>query len=292
MQTWLWLECGGSRCQGLFGNRIGRSESFATSHGFNATTDGAERLKSVLEACRHFLKEQRPEHVYVGLAGLRADLTSGLSSSLSDVWPESRMQVFSDLEALGRVHARPAIVGILGTGASAAVWDGNKIIARGPSLGWILGDEGSGAWLGKSLLRDRFYGLMPQEFRVSFDHFTGSEIRQEVLQKVYNAEGRRWLAGLSRWLAFPEVRASEWAQLKLREGFQSYFQYQVNPLLRVSRSSEFVIAGGIAWHFRDELMTVTRTEGLNSLSVYPSATAYLESLSSAELLSRLGLGTN
>jgi len=283
----LWLECGGSRCQGLYVEKYGPTVPISFEPGFNATSDDINCLKAVVNTVRVHLEQRQPQYLLLGAAGLTVDEASKAKKVLAEVWPESHIQVFNDLEALGRAYAKHSVVGILGTGASAALWDGQRIQRTGPSLGWIVGDEGSGAWLGKQMVRDRFYAVMPEPLWSSFDQFAVADSRSAVLKKIYSSGGRAWLAGLTRWLALPEVRRMDWAQRLLRSGFEAYLRHQVKPLIDLRSSEALVLAGGVAWHFRQELEEVARAEGLTLTSVTPSATAILQDLSAEEIFLRL-----
>lgn len=82
-----------------------------------------------------------------------------------------------------------SVVCILGTGSNSCLYDGNKIVANTPSLGYILGDEGGGVSIGKRLLSDYFKGLMPKDTEQRFLLFTNAD-KEEVINNVYNA--RLW----------------------------------------------------------------------------------------------------
>lgn len=291
MTDLVWLECGGSRCQGLFAEKSGKVLIFDIDKGYNATTDDEQHLKTVTSVCMARLRKSSPQQVFMGAAGLTPEKVPVVVKTLSEIWPESHIQVFNDLEALGRAYGKSCIAGILGTGASAALWDGQKLQHVGPALGWIVGDEGSGTWLGKQLVRERFYDLMPASLASLWDEFVGTDSRSIILKKIYGSDGRTWLAGLTRWLVRPEVRKTDWARQLLRTGFDGYFRHQVKPLITSGMSTELVLAGGVAWHFRDEVTEVTQEQGLSLSAIVPSASAILHNLSAEEIYLRLCLGT-
>jgi len=86
-----------------------------------------------------------------------------LRRALAHVWPQAIIGVESDLlgAARGLYGRGQGLVLILGTGMNAGHFDGTYLHTPMPSLGYILGDEGSGADIGKHLLRDALYGLVP-----------------------------------------------------------------------------------------------------------------------------------
>lgn len=292
MEGLLWLECGGSRCQGLYADMKKIPQKFDVDTGYNALTDSREHLKTLLMACKKLLGECTPQHVFLGVAGLTTDNAPEVFKVLSQVWSGSLIQVFNDLEALARAFGKPCVAGILGTGAAACLWDGQSVLQVGPSLGWIVGDEGSGAWLGKQLVKERFYDLMPASLVSSWDEFIGTNNRSIILKKIYSSDGRAWLAGLTRWLSRPEVRHTDWARQLLRRGFEAYIRHQVMPLISSRLLPEWVLAGGVAWHFHDEFLEVAQDQGLFPSTIAPSATGLLLNLSAEEIYSRLCLGTH
>lgn len=90
-----------------------------------------------------------------------------LRAALAMVWPHAKIHVESDLlgAARGLYGTEHGLVLILGTGMNVGHYDGTFLHTPMPSLGFILGDEGSGADIGKHLLRDALYGLVPEALR-------------------------------------------------------------------------------------------------------------------------------
>lgn len=113
------------------------------------------------------------------------------------------VEVGSDLLGAARAlcGTEPGIACILGTGSNSCLYDGKKIVRNISPLGFILGDEGSGAVLGKLLVGDILKNQFPahlQEKFLSQFHLTP----QIILEKVYRESfPNRFLAGLSLFLA-------------------------------------------------------------------------------------------
>jgi len=109
-----------------------------------------------------------------------------MQNMLHSFFTNATIAVKSDMEAA--VYAtcgdKPAIVAILGTGSNACLFTSDEITGADYSLGYILGDEGSGNYFGKILLRDYFYGELPRDLTVKF--MEKFEItRADVIQRVY-----------------------------------------------------------------------------------------------------------
>lgn len=110
-----------------------------------------------------------------------------VQAALAQVWPQATIDVESDLlgAARGLYGRGQGLVLILGTGMNAGHFDGAYLHTPMPSLGYILGDEGSGADLGKHLLRDALYGLVPPALRTRL--FPQGPDLPAVLQATYRS---------------------------------------------------------------------------------------------------------
>src|SRR5690606_15491628 len=86
-----------------------------------------------------------------------------IQTALSYIFTHANIQVNTDLvgAAIALLGNTPGIIAILGTGMNVGYWNGTNIEYTSPSLGYILGDEGSGAYLGKLLLTAYFYDELP-----------------------------------------------------------------------------------------------------------------------------------
>lgn len=155
---------------------------------------------------------------------------------------------------------RPGIACILGTGSNSCAFDGEKITANVSPLGFILGDEGSGAVLGRTLLGDILKHQLPQHIVDRFNekyHLTAAEIIDRVYrQKLPN----RFLAGFAPFLS---ENLHEPAILELvKDGFRRFFrrnvmQYEGWQTLPVGFN------GSVARYFSEPLQTVMLEEGLH-----------------------------
>ena len=112
-----------------------------------------------------------------------------VAAALGRVFPRAAVRVASDLLAAARSlcgHA-PGVAAILGTGMNTCRFDGEGIVDQVASLGFALGDEGSGAYLGRELLRAYFYRQLPPELaRPVEGHLPGG--RSELLTAVYQSD--------------------------------------------------------------------------------------------------------
>lgn len=185
-------------------------------------------------------------------AGCTKFLSPVVGEALAAAFPSASIKVESDL--LGAAHAvcghEEGIACILGTGANSCLYDGEQIVANIPPLGYILGDEGSGAVLGKMLLNGIFKGDLPTEIRNLYLEWSGLTY-PEIIDKVYRQPlANRFLASCSKFIK----ENLQYAELEglVRYNFDTFFKKNI---LKYTVSSIRVISavGGIASAFEEQL---------------------------------------
>ncbi|MDE7413707.1 MAG: ATPase [Muribaculaceae bacterium] len=199
------------------------------------------------------------EIYYYGAGCATPEICSRVDQALARVWPGSRRVVASDL-----VGAAKALLGkergiacILGTGSNSGLFDGEKIVANIPPLGFILGDEGSGAALGKRLINEIFKGNIPEEVRKKFFLDTGLSL-PEIIENVYRRPApNKFIASL-----VPFIRNhidNPFLYNMVVEEFVSFFRHNVNPYpdAHLYRPA---FTGSVAFHFKDCLQEAARRE--------------------------------
>jgi N-acetylglucosamine kinase-like BadF-type ATPase len=143
------------------------------------------------------------EEVVVYGAGCGSEERKALMrAALQPSWPAARITVESDLlgAARGLYGKSAGLVLILGTGMNAGYYDGQDLHTPMPSLGYVLGDECSGADIGKQLLRDLLYGRIPEGSRKLL--FPQAVELPGIVQAVYRHHTpQAWLASFAARLA-------------------------------------------------------------------------------------------
>ncbi len=192
-------------------------------------------------------------------SGVRPELEPVMTSLLQEVFPQAE-QVEAHSDLLGAAHAlcghNYGIASILGTGANSCLYDGRRIIANTPALGYILGDEGSGGVLGKLFLHELYKGVLSEKICSEFEREYGLTMA-DVIQRVYREPmPNRFLASLApfihRHLSDDAVR-----QIVIRN-FRDFFRYNIRPYGLSDMPVSFV--GSIAFHFRDQLTEAALAE--------------------------------
>lgn len=156
------------------------------------------------------------------------------------------VQVETDM--LGACRAvcgdKASLVGILGTGSNACYYDGEKIVYQAPSLGYIIGDQGSANHVGRRLLLAYLSGLMPDDIMTRF-HETYPLSHAEFIDAIYHKpNANRFLASLAPF-ALKNSRYS-FIEGMLRNNFNDWLFYQVLELMLKSKCKDLCIVGGFA----------------------------------------------
>lgn len=172
----------------------------------------------------------------------------------SKFYPLSKAEVYPD--TLGACHAlfgdKPGIACILGTGSNACVYDGEEITQSIVSLGYIIGDEGSGCHIGKRIVHDYFLGIMPDDLRAEFDAKYHLD-KDAFLKKVYKGDQpSRYLAKFSKFAG--KHKEHPYIVKAVTECFEEFITSSFRPTVGSGEISNDVgFVGSVAYYFRDIL---------------------------------------
>jgi N-acetylglucosamine kinase-like BadF-type ATPase len=172
------------------------------------------------------------------------------------------VNVETDLLAAARSMAQlqPGIICILGTGSNACRYDGNVVVETAGGLGFILGDEGSGAAIGKALIQSFLNREMPEEMREDLSnqyHLTRDNILQSVYQLPYP---NRFLSTFAPFAH--EHRNTPLIKSILERQFRLFFERSV-LLLEESKILPIHFVGSVASFFEEEIRHSAEQLGLN-----------------------------
>ena len=198
-------------------------------------------------------------HFY-GAGCSTAERQKMISDALSPFFPDSSIFVQSDLIGAARALSgnQAGIVCILGTGSGSCQYDGQRITENIPSLGFILGDEGSGAWLGKKMVTDFLRGHMPQKSLEAVKEML--KINKEIILEHVNHKPMpsRYLAGFAKFIS-ENIDQTYFYQLI----FDSFTAFAQNYILRYTDyadlKSHFV--GSVAYYNQEILQNVAKYNG-------------------------------
>ncbi|MBN2597543.1 MAG: ATPase [Marinifilaceae bacterium] len=184
-----------------------------------------------------------------------------IKDSLLQIFPDANCEINSDVLAAARsvCGKEKGIACIIGTGSNSCLYDGENIEHNVPPLGYILGDEGSGAVMGKKLLADILKNLAPEEIKSAFYQKYNLEYA-DIINKVYKEEApSRFLAQFTVFLS--ENIQSLYISELVKKSFGEFFERNIKQYNNhINLPIHFI--GSIAYYFKNELEMVATETGL------------------------------
>jgi glucosamine kinase len=183
------------------------------------------------------------------------DKAAVVHAALTRCFPTTTLFVKHDM--LGAARAlladKPGFAAILGTGSNTCIYDGKEIAKNIDSLGYLLGDEGSGSSIGKKILRDQMRGYLPIDLNHKFK-IACSLSPEEIYDTLYNKPlPNRFLASFCKFA--DENKEHEYIRNIVRESFTDFFKYLVSRYDGYENFS-FNCIGSVGYIFSDILHEV------------------------------------
>lgn len=226
----------------------------AVTQGLNPLYVQPEEIAAALQQVMQQLGQGRPDMLEFYGSGCSGERLQVVERALrSKLTPATRVVVESDLvgaaRALSASSQSPFIACILGTGAIASLYEpATGQLTPMPALGYILGDEGSGAWFGRHLLSDYLKHQMPAQAREAFEDDFGVLTAEQVIRHVYQMPcPNRYLATFAAFLG-RHIQLSYSQQLAY-QGIEQFWQRNVMHVPD-TEVREVRLVGSAAWHLR------------------------------------------
>lgn len=196
--------------------------------GFNPYYQTAQEMGAEMKDV--FLTSLKLEirQVYFYGAGCSAeDKINQVKLAISTVFEDAEVHVDHDLEAAARATCghQPGIACIIGTGSNSCDYNGKKIVDSRPAPGFILGDEGGGAYIGRRLLMDFIHDEMPQTIKeqiINRFHLDYATILENVYRKPFP---NRYMASFCPFLT--EFKSDNYCYRLFYNAFQDFFKKYV-----------------------------------------------------------------
>ncbi len=199
------------------------------------------------------LKNTVVEEIYYYGTGLGNAVNKRLlKRALKNIFPFAIIDADTDLTAAARALCgkEKGIACILGTGSNSGYYNGKRIVKNSPGLGYVLGDEGSGAYLGRKVLQYFLYHTFDEDLANRFAKKYNINA-DEILEHVYKQPlPNRYLASFVLFLA--ENRGHYMIENIIEDGLNDFF---FTHICKYSESWLYPIGftGSVAYAFRDVL---------------------------------------
>lgn len=251
------VDSGSTKTDWCFVDGAGNTTVVRTS-GINPSTQSSAEIAAVLEGELCGLMSEKNicldslKHIHFYGAGCTETSSVLVENCLEKVFGEGvNISVGSDM--LGAAKAlcgnKYGVACILGTGANSCVYDGNNIVAQTPALGYILGDEGSGAVLGRLFVNALFKGRLPEWLRDKFQEEYGLTV-SDIIYNVYKKpSANRFLASFSKFIK--ENIGCESLERIVIENFCDFIKNNIEPYGLLEKKINAI--GSIAYFFKEQL---------------------------------------
>lgn len=226
--------------------------------GYNPVSQSSSRLDTLLHDLHRQLGNVPLDIYYYGAGiGIGSDLEM-MQHRFREVLLIGKLEFASDLLGAARALCgdEPGVICILGTGSNACFYNGTKLTG-GHSLGYPIGDEGSGMDIGRRLVKAFYYGLLPAEVKERFDQVLPADRLDFLKHFKTQTAPNQYLASLTRNLLGIENQA--YIQEMVSEAFTDFIKYH---LYEVERSSKINAVGSIAFYFCGEFEKCLRMHHL------------------------------
>ncbi len=225
---------------------------------FQKTSDIIKTLKN-----EYILEKELISAIYFYGAGITDQSKKDeLYGVLSGFFGLTKIHIESDLLAAARSLCgnEEGIAAILGTGSNSCYYDGEKVTLHVSPLGYILGDEGSGAVMGRLLVADVLKNQFPQSLTKHFyekHNTTKSEVMEHVYRKPFP---NRYLASFTKFM-LENIHEEKIANI-ISGSFTSFFNRNIAQYPQ-SRKLPVQFTGSVAWHFSDLLKDAASKAGFS-----------------------------
>lgn len=181
-----------------------------------------------------------------------------VQKAIKAVFHDAEIHVTHDLMGAAKALCgdEKGIACILGTGSNSCYYNGKKIVKNSPGIGYVLGDEGSGAYLGKKVIQYYLYNTFDEDLRYKFDE-TYRTNSVEILENVYKKPlPNRYLASFTLFLS--QNRGHYMIENIIEDGLNDFFYYHLCKYGEIWKMPIHFV-GGVSFAFKDVLQELCRS---------------------------------
>ncbi|WEA00352.1 N-acetylglucosamine kinase [Mucilaginibacter sp. SJ] len=207
-------------------------------------------------------KNQITEVNYYGAGCSTPEMRKIVEEAMKVVFAGAKVNIGHDLLAAARalLGNTEGFAAILGTGTNTCIYDGKEVIHNIDSGAYILGDEGSGCYIGKKLLTDYLRGYMPEPVRALFWE-TYKLTPDDINEQVYTQpRANRFCASFSKFVYDNNVHI-EYSRNLVRTSFEDFFRNLVSHYPDYQKYT-FNCIGSVGYNFRNVLEEVVTENGM------------------------------
>lgn len=253
----LFADSGSTKTSWLLYDTVTKQKRYFETLGINPIVHHHEDIFQKVFANKDLVEvaQQIKNIKFFGAGCSSAERNNLAASALKSIFTNATIEIDHDMKAAAYAICgnTPGIACILGTGSNSIFFDGETLVESYAGIGYILGDEASGAYFGKTILRDFLYHLLPEEIEQHL--LTEYKLEKNtIFQLVYKeASPNRYLASFAPILT--KFRDTDYAQVVLQRGFTEFFDFHVSCFENY-QDYPIGFVGSIANIFKPELEKV------------------------------------
>lgn len=254
-------DSGSTKTDWVLGRKGGEIIQRFQTTGINPYHQPVKEIASIVNEAVGSLNISPSEVFYYGAGCGQQDNIDLVKGVLKSYMQGAMIDVEHDL--LGACRAvsggKSGIVAIMGTGANTCLFDGENIIDNIPALGYVLGDEGSGAHLGTKLIKMFLHDSLDPDLKVKFQAQYNLSVH-DILQSVYQRPNpNRYLASFAPFV-YEHIDDKQCVKL-VEDSFEELFELYITRY-NGFRDYSFNAVGSVAFHFKAILNKVVAGNGM------------------------------
>jgi len=227
---------------------VAQSQTIGFNPYFQTSADISHELQLNLRPVLEPYLDSISSVTYYGTGCSNENNVNAVIKGVKDVFTDTEIEVNHDLLGAARALCgkQRGIACILGTGSNSCLYDGENIIENIVSVGYMFGDHGSGATIGKTFVQSYFDGKLPEHLRVAFEQ--AGYNREVILDNVYKkALPSRYLARVSTFLS--QHISDPFVHQFIKDCFLVFFDAQVSKYTN-ARQYPVNSVGSIGYHYK------------------------------------------
>ena len=248
------IDGGSTKCDWVILDNFGKPHLKTTTLGFNPNIINVDFIGKEIDKNEDlfFLKNHIEKVFFYGSGCGTPANSKKVETEFIKSFPQAEIRIKEDMTAAAYAayNGKPAIVCILGTGSNSCFFDGEKIRIDLPSLGFLIGDEGSGSALGKHLLRRFFMKKLPADLERNFINTYNLSIEEALKNMYHNPRANAYLGEFNKFIA--DHKSHSYFQNMVFDEMKNFLDYQVLPYPE-SGEIEINFIGYIAYIYEDIL---------------------------------------
>ena len=260
------VDAGSTKTDWLLVNQEKEAKQLVASKGINPVVQKTTAIQAIIQS---FVNQLDPSFnitsiKYYGAGCSNKSHAEKVKDCLQQLFPTAEVAVQHDLllAAQATCGSKQGIVCILGTGSNVCYYDGTQLVDQLGGLGYLLGDEGSGAYLGKLLVQAFLLNELPSELKQQLLAYEKLfQNKSLLLNRIYQqASPNHFLASLAPFIY--QHKENEFIQSIIRASFDAFFEKNVMPLVQNYPDVPVYVIGSIGFYFKESVETVANSNSI------------------------------